>query len=72
MSTLDSFAPGSAVSASLTPRAVDAFDPVVRLLLGGTQVFIKQADGRWRPRGCHLGLARCFDFSDLQGAVEKG
>ena len=72
MSTvLDSFAPGSVVSASLTPKTVDSFDPVLRLLLGGKQVFIKQPDGRWRPRGCSLGLARCFEFSDLQGAEER-
>lgn len=72
MSTdIDSFAPGSAVAASLTPQTVDTFDPVLRRLLGGVQVFIKQADGRWRPRGCQLGLARCFESSDLMGAVER-
>lgn len=69
MTTHDTFAPGSVVAASLAPEAVDMFDPVLRRLLAGTQVFIKQADGRWKPRGCQLGLAQCFDYSDLQSPV---
>jgi hypothetical protein len=67
----DTFAPGSVVAASLQPKAVDTFDPVLRRLLSGTQVFVKQADGRWKPRGCQLGLARCFDFCDLRSPVER-
>lgn len=67
----DSFATGSVVAARLTPQACDTFDPILRRLLGGTQVFIKQADGRWRPRGCQLGLARHFEFSDFENAVER-
>lgn len=67
----DQFAPGSVVAASLTPQAIDEFDPVVRLLLGGKQVFVKQPDGRWRPRGCELGLARCFAFEDLLAPVPR-
>ena len=75
MSTLhpaqDPFAPGSVVAASLTPAAMGGFDPIVRLLLGGKQVFVKQPDGRWRPRGCELGLARCFAFEDLHAPVAR-
>lgn len=68
----DTFDTGSSVAASLDPQTFDRFDPVLRRLLAGTQVFIKQADGRWRPRGCQLGLARCFEFSELQHAVPRG
>lgn len=72
MNTLiDTFATGSVVAASLAPRTVDMFDPVLRRLLAGTQNFIKQADGRWRPCGCQLGLARCFDYSDLQIPAQR-
>ncbi len=67
----DTFAPGSAVAASLVPTVVNGFDPVLRRMLAGTQVFIKQADGRWRPRGCQFGLARCFEFSELHAPVER-
>jgi len=68
----DTFSPGSTVAASLTPQTLDSFDPVLRRLLGGTQVFVKQADGRWRPRGCELGLARCFAFEDLLSPCARG
>jgi hypothetical protein len=68
----DPFAPGSVVAAKLAPSVCASFDPVLRSLLAGTQVFIKQADGRWRPRGCQLGLARCFAFDDLLGPVARG
>lgn len=67
----DTFAPGSVVAASLQQQAMDAFDPVVRRLLAGTQVFVKQADGRWKPKGCQFGLASCFDFCDLQSPVQR-
>jgi hypothetical protein len=67
----DTFAPGSVVAAALAPSAADMFDPVMRRLLAGTQNFIKQADGRWRPCGCQLGLARCFDYADLQAPVHR-
>jgi hypothetical protein len=67
----DPFTPGSVVAASLTAAAVDAFDPVLRRMLAGTQVFIKQPDGRWRPRGCQLGLAQCFAFEDLEAPVQR-
>jgi hypothetical protein len=32
----------------------------------GNQVFVKQADGTYRPRGSELGLPRYFEFADLQ------
>ena len=63
----DTFDPGHVVEATLAPHALTAFDPVLRRLLGGHQHFVKQADGRWRPRGCSLGLAQCFDYADLIG-----
>lgn len=68
---IDSFSPGSIVAARLTPEAMDMFDPVVRRLLAGTQVFTKQPDGRWRPQGCQFGLARCFEYSDLAEPVAR-
>ena len=67
----DSFGPGSVVAACLTPDALSQFDPVLRRLLAGSQFFVKQADGRWRPRGCELGLAHCFEFSELQRAEPR-
>ena len=69
--TTDSFATGTEVTAWLAPDALDDFDPVLRRLLGGAQSFVKQADGRWRPRGCELGLARCFEFDDLLAPVAR-
>jgi hypothetical protein len=67
----DSFDAGHVVAARLVPDALAEFDPVLRRLLGGTQLFVKQADGRWAPRGCQLGMACCFDFTDLQGAATR-
>lgn len=64
----DCFGPGSVVTASLAPEALSQFEPVLRRLLTGNQLFVKQPDGHWRPRGCTLGLAQCFDFADLQHA----
>ena len=71
MNPTDSFATGSVVAAALAPQAVDTFDPVLRRLLAGTQNFVKQADGRWRPCGCQLGLAHCFEYSDLLTPVQR-
>lgn len=71
MATADTFVPGSIVAASLAPRAVDSFDPVLRRLLAGPQFFVKLADGRWCPQGCQLGMACCFDFTDLQAPVQR-
>lgn len=53
------------VAAALVPAKLQEFDPLLRSLLAGTQIFVKQADGRYRPRGCALGLAQCFDLADL-------
>lgn len=68
----DTFATGSVIAASLAPEAVDGFEPILRRLLKGQQFFVKQADGRWRPQGCQLGLGCCcFDFSDLCGPIAR-
>jgi hypothetical protein len=67
----DTFVPGSVVAASLAPQAVTGFDPVLRRLLGGPQLFVKLADGHWRPQGCQLGLASCFNFEDLLAPVAR-
>ena len=62
----DTYAPGSTISASLAPQAVADFDPAVRRMLATSRHFTKCADGSWRPCGCQLGLARCFDYGDLR------
>jgi hypothetical protein len=62
----DSFLPGHVVAANLAPQAIAAFEPVLRKLLVGTQDFVKQPDGRWRPRGCSLGFCGCFEFGQLE------
>jgi hypothetical protein len=67
----DPFETGSVVAASLAPEALRQFEPVLRRLLAGTQLFVKQPDGRYRPRGCALGLAQCFEFSDFMMAEER-
>jgi hypothetical protein len=68
-SAMDPFDPGNVVAARLMPQALGSFDPVLRRLLGGTQLFVKQTDGRWAPRGCQLGLACCFSYDELQAPV---
>ena len=67
----DTYVTGSVVAASLAPKAVDSFDPVMRRLLAGQQFFIKLADGRWKPQGCQLGLACCFEFADLLTPMQR-
>jgi hypothetical protein len=62
---------GAVVAASLAPESVQGFDPVLRCLLRGQIEFVKMANGRWRPRGCQLGLARCFEFSELLAPVAR-
>ena len=62
----DPYLEGHVMTARLAPQTLGLFDPVLRRLLGGTQLFIKQADGRWAPRGCQLGKACCFDYEELQ------
>jgi hypothetical protein len=71
MSSTDTYAPGSVVAASLEPQAVQRCDPWLRRLLHGPQFFVKMADGRWRPQGCQLGKACCFDYSDLLEPVAR-
>jgi hypothetical protein len=61
----DSFDTGTVIAAWLSPGTFGALDPVVRRLLAGQQLFVKQPDGSYRPKGSPLGLARSFDFSDL-------
>jgi hypothetical protein len=68
----DTYVTGSVVAASLAPQAVDDCDPCLRRLLTGPQFFVKKADGRWCPQGCQLGMAACFEFSDLREAVLRG
>jgi hypothetical protein len=67
----DTFITGNIVAASLMPQAMERFDPVLRRLLAGPQFFVKLADGRWRPQGCHLGLSCCFEFEQLQAPVQR-
>src|SRR5438105_11078836 len=67
----DSYDAGSLVAAWLTPGTLGRLEPVLRHLLGGQQLFVKQPDGTYRPRGSQLGLARCFEFADLQGPALK-
>ena len=62
----DSFDAGSVVAARLTPGTLGQLEPVLRRLMAGHQLFVKQPDGTYRPRGSELGLARYFDFADLQ------
>jgi len=67
----DSFDPGSVIAASLSPGTLGSLEPVMRRLLSGTQLFVKQPDGSYRPKGSPLGLAQshCFQFADLQTPV---
>ena len=65
----DPFDAGNVVAARLAAGSLEKFDPVLRRLLGGTQLFVKQADGRWAPRGCRLGMACCFEYEDLDAPV---
>lgn len=67
----DPFATGCVVAASLSADALRQFEPMLRRLLAGTQLYVKQPDGRYRPRGCALGLAQCFEFRDFITAEER-
>ena len=67
----DPFVPGSVVAAALAPATLSQFEPMLRRLLTGTQLFVKQADGRYIPRGCSLGLAHCFEYSELEHAEAR-
>lgn len=61
----DSFDPGSVIAAWLSPSILGELEPVLRRLLAGRQLFVKQRDGTYRPKGCEFGLARSFEFTDL-------
>jgi hypothetical protein len=61
----DSFDAGTVVAAWLSPGILGQLEPVLRRLLMGQQLFVKQRDGTYKPKGCELGLARSFEFSDL-------
>ena len=68
---VDTYGTGAVIAASLAPEAVQGFDPVLRCLLAGQIEFVKMANGRWRPQGCQLGLARCFEFSELRVPAQR-
>lgn len=61
----DSFDAGTVIAACLSPVTLGQLEPVLRRLLAGQQLFVKQRDGTYKPKGCELGLARSFEFSDL-------
>ncbi len=62
----DSFDAGTVVAAWLHPVALGQMEPVLRRLMAGQQLFVKQADGTYRPKGTELGLTRRFRFEDLR------
>jgi hypothetical protein len=62
----DSFDAGSVVAAWLSPGTLGQLEPVMRRLMVGKQLFVKQPDGTYRPRGSELGLAHYFEFTDLE------
>jgi hypothetical protein len=64
-STLDSLDTGAVVAAWLSPGMLGELEPMLRRLLAGQQLFVKQRDGSYRPKGCEMGFARSFQFSDL-------
>ncbi|HEY8048484.1 MAG TPA: hypothetical protein VIE63_04875 [Ramlibacter sp.] len=61
----DSFDPGTVLAAWLSPVTLGDFEPVLRRFLVGQQLFVKQTDGMYKPKGCQLGLARSFTFEEL-------
>ena len=67
----DSFDAGTVVAACLSPGILGQLEPVLRRLLAGQQLFVKQRDGTYRPKGCELGLARSFEFSDLNAPAHR-
>lgn len=62
----DSFGAGTVIAACLSPATLGALEPMLRRLLSGQQLFVKQRDGTYRPKGCQLGLAKSFSFSELK------
>ena len=65
----DSFDTGTVIAAWLSPNILGELEPMLRRLLAGQQLFVKQNDGSYRPKGCQLGMARSFDFTDLHSPV---
>ena len=65
----DSIDPGTVVAAWLSPAILSELEPMLRRLLAGQQLFVKQKDGSYRPKGCQLGMARSFRFEDLHAPV---
>ncbi len=62
----DSYDAGNVVAAWLSPGTLGRLEPVLRRLLCGKQLFVKQPDGTYRPKGSELGLAHYFEYTDLQ------
>ena len=62
---LDSYDAGAVIAACLSPVTLGALEPMLRRLLGGQQLFVKQRDGSYRPKGCQMGMARSFSFDEL-------
>jgi len=69
--TRDSFDAGTVVAAKLSPGLLGQLEPVLRRMLAGQQLFVKQPDGSYRPKGCQLGLARSFSFDDLDAPAQQ-
>ena len=67
----DSFDPGTVIAAWLSPATLGELEPMLRRLLAGQQLFVKQKDGSYRPKGCQLGLARSFRLEDLHEPVVR-
>jgi hypothetical protein len=61
----DSFDAGNVVAACLIPMTLGQLEPMLRRLLAGRQLFVKQANGSYRAKGSQLGLTRSFEFADL-------
>lgn len=67
----DSFDAGSVVAAWLSPATLGQLEPMLRRLLAGQQLFVKQADGTYRPKGSQLGLPRSFEYADLRDVARR-
>lgn len=59
------------VAAKLSPGLLGQLEPMLRRMLAGQQLFVKQPDGSYRPKGCQLGLARSFSFADLDAPAQQ-
>ncbi len=67
----DSFDAGTVVAARLSPGLLGELEPMLRRMLAGQQLFVKQRDGSYRPKGCQMGLARSFSFDDLHAPAQQ-